>query len=391
VTKGNLQRTAATNLAAEQIQLARSTSAINIPTGASPARTVTVANTVYTINQSAKYLASDSTTSVCDGASASLAYKLVTVTVTWEGMGQIKPVRVDTLKAFGVGSDGLGSTGALAIQVAGADGTGKAGLTVTLSNGTTTVSDTDGCAIFVGVAVGTYSATINAPGYVGAANTQLNTKSGLGVTIGNLSRVSFTYDQARSFNIRVDSPVAGAQVPTTIPMLFSATSLPETTFPACTSTAPIAACSTSPTATVDGVVKELYPAIITLRLGTCTQTPASQITSDIRPIGTVGSTVTVPLGAITVTVAKALSATTPIAGRTVTFTHGSPNTGCTSADTYTVITGSTPTSLALPYGTWTVSTPVYNSSGQPTAVLISQNVTVSPTTRTQPSTLVVSL
>jgi prepilin-type N-terminal cleavage/methylation domain-containing protein len=392
VTKGNLQRTAATNLAAEQIQIARSTSAINILTGASPVRTETVGNTVYTINQFAKYLSADSTTSVCDGASAALAYKLVTVTVTWDDMGSIKPVRVDTLKAFGVGSDGLGTSGALAIGVSGADGTARGGLTVTLNTGASSVSDDDGCTIFVGLTAGTYTATINTVGYVGSANTQSNTKTGLGVTVGNLTRVAFSYDTIRNIAVKVDSPVTGGVVATNLPIRMSTTTLPETDFPACPSAAatPIAACSTPATTAANGAVKELYPAIYTLKLGSCVETAPSQVTTDLRPAATNNLVVPVPVGAGTVSVVKALALTTPIANRTVTFTHAA-GSGCTSGEAYTITTTNTPVTLLVPYGSWTVSTPIYNSSGQPTSALATANVTLSPTARTSTTTLVVSL
>ena len=81
-TRENLQRTAAANLASEQIQIARSLSAIDIPLG-TITRTRQVSGTTYTIAQSSRFLSADATTSVCTGTATVLAYKLVSVKVSW--------------------------------------------------------------------------------------------------------------------------------------------------------------------------------------------------------------------------------------------------------------------------------------------------------------------
>jgi prepilin-type N-terminal cleavage/methylation domain-containing protein len=380
VTKGNLQRSAAANLAAEQIQVARSQPALSID---ALTRTQKVANTTYTITQTVKYLSSDSATSVCDGASAQLAYKLVTVKVTWPTMGSIQPVRTDTLKAVGVGSDGLGTTGALAIGVNGADGTATSGQTVGLSDGSSATTGDDGCAVFVGLTAGTYTATLNTAGYVGLTNEQTTTKTSIGVSAGTVTRTGLSYDTARGLLMAIDSPVSGGIVPSNLPLRLSTSALAPTSFAACPATGtPVAACASAPTSTANGVAKELYPAVYTVKLGTCTESTPSQTSTDLRPSTADGSTATVPLGAVTVKVALAATPAVGIVGRSITLIHASQASGCTSGETYSMTSTANGSTLLVPYGTWTVKIPVLDVTGLIVVSYVYGTVTVSPTGRT---------
>jgi prepilin-type N-terminal cleavage/methylation domain-containing protein len=390
VTRGNLQRTAAANLAAEQIQLARSSSALSIT---NLTRDQTVANTLYTITQTTRFLASDSTTSVCEGASAALAYKLVTVSVKWPGMGSIEPVRADTLKAVGIGSDGLGTNGALALGIAGGTGAPISGMTVTLNNGSTAETEDDGCALFVGLPAGSYTATLNDAGYVGSANTQSVVKSGLGVTAGTLTRTTISYDTARNISVQINAPIAGAMVPATLPMRFSTTTLMETAFPACPATGtPVQACGTVPTSTADGLAKQLFPAQYSVKLGTCTEPVANQLSStsvDLRPAASSGSTVIVPLGGVTVRVERTATPGVGIVGRTITFSHViQSGSGCSTAENYTMSSVAAGSTILLPYGQWRVSTT--SLSGTSPVYSVPDPVTLSSAARLSTITLKVT-
>ena len=367
-TRGNLQRTAASNLLTEQIQLARGMTALTIPTGVTT-RTQAVSNTTYTITQTSKFLSADSTSSVCDGSGAALAYKLVTVAVTWPDMGNIKPVTGNTLKAVGIGTDGLNATGALAIGIGGAAGPNQSGVTVTLSSGQTTTTGDDGCALFVGLPVGVYSAVVNAAGYVGSANTQLVTKTGFGVVAGALTRGNIAYDTARSFVLAAGG-LAGAVVPAGLALQISGGQVTApTVFPVCLAT-PVAACANGPTTGANGLAKEFFPGIYTVKFGTCTESTPSQIISDLTLDSTEGSTVTVPMGTATINVIKTIGGAS-LAGKTITATHAS---GCTETFTTPSVTGGT--KLMLPYGNWTISTP---STSVPTSTPVSLSITLSPT------------
>jgi prepilin-type N-terminal cleavage/methylation domain-containing protein len=344
VARDNSRRNAGTNLAQQQIEAARSLSALSIPDG-KQVTNQTVDGIVYTVTQTSKYVASGASGSTCSGSSNTLAYKLVTVTVTWPNMGSTKPVRTDTLKAVGIGNDVSDATkGTLAVGVVDSDGNPVPDVVVTLSTGTVFTTGDDGCVIFTGLAPGTYTATANQTGYVGILNNQSTSLTNLGVSAGLIAHGTLYYDKARSFNVAFDAP-AGSYVPPTLPIRFSDTVISEYTLPACTS--PLSAgCSTG----APGTVKEIYPAVATLKAGACTETTPSSVGADLRPDTSEGSTVTIPVAAPNVTVQHYVS-NAYISGRQVTFTH---TTGCSESYTYTVTAG-TGTRIALPYGTWTVS------------------------------------
>jgi len=352
VAGDSIRRTTATNLVNTQLETARSLTAQAIPDGR-VVSTSAVNGFVYTVTQTASYVASNSSTSVCAGTGSSLAYKLVTVSVTWPNMGSIKPIRGDTLRAVGIGRDGLDATkGTLAIAVTGSTGQPTAGIAVRLMPGALvqTTGD-DGCAIYVGLTPGTYSASADMTGYMGTANTQLATVGSLGVTAGTVARAALLYDTERSVNVLFNGPV-GALVPATLVLRAGDSYVPEVTLPICTGST-TSACTTA----VPGTVNNLFPETYTIKAGACTESSASQTVIDLRAPASNGTTVTVPIGAATVKVALTLTPTIGIAGRTVTFTHASPATGCTAADTLTTLSVAAGSTLLVPYGTWKVSVP----------------------------------
>ncbi len=373
VAGDNIKRTAAANLAMKQIENVRSTKATSIPDGQTTTTTV-VGNTTYTIKQLANYVSTDSSTSVCTGSGNTLAYKLVTVTVTWPNMGTIKPIRSDTLKAVGLGADGLDSTlGTLAILVAGTSGAAQSGVTVTLSSGATKTTGDDGCAVFTGVSPATYSVSASMTGYTGVANTQTATLGSLGVSAGGVTRGTLTYDTTRMVSVALDSPT-GAVIPSTMPLRVGDSYLSEYTLSTCPGTV-TSSCTTG----LPGTVKALFPEVYTVKVGACTETSPSSVSVDLRTAGTSTPSVTVPVAAPTIKVQTGSG--TYIVGRTVTIAH---TTGCT--ETYTTPSVSGGGQIALPYGSWTLTT-WKNSTGTQTT---SQTVTLSTTNKTPTITLSVT-
>ena len=385
VASSNIHRTAATNLVNSQLEVARSLDAQTIPDGRQ-VTTQTIGNFAYTVTQTATYVGSNSTTSVCAGTGNSLAYKLVTVLVTWPNMGNIKPVRGDTLRAVGVGSDGLDATkGTLAVSVVGSTSQPTSGIVVTLlPGGIAQTTGDDGCAVFTELTPSTYAATADAVGYVGSANTQAASVTGLGVAAGAIRRGTLLYDTERRVNVLFDAPV-GAIVPSNLPLRVGNSYVSETTVPLCTSTSTVA-CTTA----VPGTVNNLFPESDTIKAGTCTETAPSQVTVDLRPVGADGSTATVPVGAATVKVALTALPAVGLSGRTVTFTHVTPATGCAVGEIYTMTSVSAGSTLVLPYGSWTVSTPILNAFGVQVGVT-TQVVTFNATNKTTTITLLVAL
>jgi prepilin-type N-terminal cleavage/methylation domain-containing protein len=160
----NIRRTTAANLLTRRIEAARATTAQNIP-DSRHVSTAVVGGTTYTLTQDTTYVADKQATSICEDTSGKLLYKLVTVTVTWPEMEAVKPVRGDTLKAVGLGSDGpAAANGALVVIVRDDAGDLVPGAEVDVADQTQITGD-DGCAVFVDLRPNTYrgSAT-GAPG-----------------------------------------------------------------------------------------------------------------------------------------------------------------------------------------------------------------------------------
>lgn len=385
VTRSNINRTTGANLAAKQIESVRTMAATAIPNGTTTT-TETVRDTVFTITQTAKFISSGSTNSVCDGSGTSLAYKLVTVKITWPGMGSVKPVRVDTLKSVSVGTGGLDSNlGSLAIKVASAAGAVQSGVAVTVTSGSTSQSGTtgdDGCVVFFDLAVGTYVATASGTGFVGTANTATASVGSLGVTAGGLTRGTLYYDTAKTIAVTFDSPV-GAVVPATLPLRIGGTYVTtEYTVPRPCPGVVVAACATA----APGTIQSLFPDNYTVKAGGCTETSASSATIDLRTTTSATPSVVLPVAVVTITVRTRPSASTPVVGRTVTITHTSPATGCTSADTFTISSEAAGTTLVLPYGAWTITT---TQSGSTAGTTLSIPLVLSSTNKTATAALVV--
>jgi prepilin-type N-terminal cleavage/methylation domain-containing protein len=371
VAGDNIRRTAATNLLNTQLQTARGLSAQAIPDG----RTVTiraVGGTSYTITQTANYMGSGASASICSGTGSALAYKLVTVRVTWENMGSVKPIRGDTLRAVGIGDDGLDATrGTVALSVVGSTGQPTADVEVTLNPGNIKrITGDDGCAVFTDLAPGGYSATANTVGYVGKLNTQAANSAPLSSVAGGINRGSLLYDTERKINVVFDGPV-GAQVPSNLQLRAGNSYVPETQLPLCVSGSTSACISAVP-----GTTSDLFPESYQFRAGTCTETNPSQVSADIRPASTNGSTVTVPMGAVTVKVVLNAAPTVGVSGRNVIFTHV-PTAGCPLGERYSVTSAANGSTVLIPYGTWVVGVSALNALGVE-VVSAAQPVTLGP-------------
>jgi prepilin-type N-terminal cleavage/methylation domain-containing protein len=385
VVGGNINRTTAANVAASQIESIRTSAASDIADGTTIS-TVTERGTVYTIKQVAKYSDAGSSTSVCAGSGSSLTYKLVTILVTWPKMGSIKPVRSDTLKAVSVGSGTSSlnsSNGALALQVSNAAGAALPNVAVNATSGSTTVagkSDDDGCIVYTNLAVGSWTVTASVAGYSGTGNVQAASISGLTVTAGGLTRATLYYDTAASVAVTLDSP-ATAVVPATLPLRIGGTYLTEYGLSTCPTTV-TASCTTG----VPGTIKGLFPDNYTVKVGSCAESPSSSAVIDLRGATTTPSLV-LPVGAPTVTVRNTVGQA--VSARTITFTHtAQTTTGCTSGETYTATSSGTTTgtAVAIPYGTWTVST---TSKTTGIGALLTSTITLNPTNKAPAVSLVV--
>jgi prepilin-type N-terminal cleavage/methylation domain-containing protein len=349
VASSNAKRVAAANLATKQIETTRSQLAINIPDGTTT-RTETVGGTTYTIAQTASYTTQDTTATLCEGSGGALAHKLVRVVVTWPNMGSVRPVRSDTVKALGMGDEGLDeAVGALAVGVKNSTGGPVAGVTVTITPGP--VSQTtgpDGCAVFLGLVAapgGTdYTARVNQPGYVGQQNVQ-DVSVTQGVTRGNVSVAALAYDTGRQLTVSTNATAsypAVAGIPLGVRSSFTSSGR---VLPVCGSGA---GCATG----VPGTGRFLYPAVYDVWAGNCPTHPrpaGTFVTVDVTPSG---ASATVPLGQVRVRRTSGAGAV-PDGSRVQAVSQA--GNGCLAGQTYNLANLSGGESRAsLPAGTYTI-------------------------------------
>lgn len=357
--RGNDLRVAAASLAGRQIEAVRGTAVVDIPDGQQTS-TATVGSTTFTIRQSASLVAAGASASLCSSTSSDLAYKLVSVTVTWPNMGTVPPVRADTLKALGTGA--LDATkGTLAVQVSRAGATPADGVAVVLSpGGATLTTGVDGCAVFSQLAVGTYSVNLDTAGYVGASNTQLTVVNGVGVSAGQVAHADLLYDQATSIGVQA-GVAAGVDVPAGIPLMMRSAYLSDWLLATC---GPASACSTG----MPGQIQNLFPTQHSLWAGSChdAKTAASVLVVDLGSAAVRGSTVTVPMATADVEV---LVNGTPTSGRPLYAIHAADPGGtaipsCPSGAQLTLpVSQAGGVPVALPYGTWTIATNTAGTGG----------------------------
>ncbi|MFI7589283.1 hypothetical protein ACIB24_19630 [Spongisporangium articulatum] len=342
-TTQNRSRVVAASLASSQIEAVRSAGASAIPSPVSPR---TVGNVPYTVSQTVSAVTSGGSTVTCLTSSLTGVLKLVTVQVTWPGMGSTRPVRSDTLLRS---SD----SGAVAVTVTGASGQPVPGLPVQLSNGASVATDGSGCAVFSPVPLGTYTATLNSSGYTGQANTQAVTSSAVTVSSTGVSKASMVYDVAMSLSYRFVTANSGSTV--------SAAQLAEV--PDSLKTATIASTYATTTQALDTAVTPLFPTTYSVKAGpgaSCTL--ASQDLSSRTPTQ---QTVNVPTADVQVSNFATLLAIGGIRAIYQGPATGSGAISCpvgTSVDVGTVFGLFGDHKVTLPLGAWKIQVP-WNAFG----------------------------
>lgn len=367
VTRSNDQRVVAANLAAQHIEQLRSLRALDIPDGAQ-SQDVPVGSTVYTVTRNANYVSSGTSASLCTGSDNALAFKLVTVTVTWPDMRGVKPVRSDTLRALGLGADGADtSRGTAAVALQTAAGGPFAGVVVTVSpappSGATRTTGLDGCAVFSGLAPGTYTASVNQPDHTGRLGDQAVTLPAFSVAAGQVTRTTQPYDRAGALRATFTHP-AGWGPPPTLGLTLRHPYDGEVRFPDCAlATAPPKQCVSGSPRTATRV----FPGLYGVWAGVCAVAPSSPPTAQVS--GGRTADVSVPVAPLTVDLRSSTGA--PLAGSTL---YASAVTGTTCTVTHALTADATGTvQTSLPSGTWRLSLTADGSgapsSGWPTVTL----------------------
>lgn len=355
VAVDNTQRTTAANLAASQIEVVRGRNAVDIPDGRTTLPVTTIGATTYTVTQDAAYVPLDSGTSCSAGGAP--AFKRVTVTVTWPNMGSTKPVRSDTLRALGFGSEGLESSrGSVAVTVKDGTGAGVEGLAVSVRAATgsptlgTLGTDSTGCAVFTGLTAGTsYVASASTVGYADVDGYQTTQGDTFSAVAGQMITTTLTYAPVGGLAVELEA-VATAAVPSKMPVTVNTSRWAVTPNRAFLDCADVA---TSPTQCVSGTTvrtaSRLFPANYRAWAGTC---------ADAEPAGAVSVAVTAGTSASITAPLAAVQVTSTVNGTNAIYAVHRKETGssarCGNGEVIALgnITKGVTKAFALPYGTW---------------------------------------
>lgn len=358
LSKSNKARVTAANLAAQHIEATRAMEPTAVPDGLTVTSPPPIDGVQFEVRRTANYVASDSGTSLCTGsASASgvrLAYKLVTVNVTWPSMGSVQPVRQDTLLNLGI--DALDPTrGTAAVGVTGPGGLPTPGVTVTLQPGSLVrTTGADGCAVFTGLQPGTsFTAVLGQNPFVSRSSALSVTSTPFTVTAGGVTRVPLQYSPAGAASLTLSGP-SGLVPPTGLGATFTSADLSPTDRPflPCTSSSAYHCLSgTPPTAA------RLWPGTYGVRPGTC----QDGLTATAVPVSVTAGSVasaTLPLAGVRVEVRSSPTATypsgQPLTGYTVYAVHPADSL-CLAQSWPMTPAGGSLQGLALPAGQWTFS------------------------------------
>jgi prepilin-type N-terminal cleavage/methylation domain-containing protein len=361
VARNNRERSVAANLAADEMDAIRQTTFSSLTLGFTTS-SVTVDGVPYTVDRNLEWVGTNATAGECDSTTTTPQVVRATVEVSWTNMKAIQPVKTSTILAPPIGSYASG-LGHVAVRVRNSDALPVGGTPVRVLNSTLGVnqllSTTDassaspGCAFFGFLAPGTYSVSLNTTGYVDRQGTANPTQS-IGVNGGQVASVAFDYDRAASLQLTLAGFNGGTPANSTTVSLGNTGYLPSgwKTFT-----------GTGATRTVSN----LYPYNdgYDVWAGSC---------ADADPEGKNASGVPYWPGAsradsIAVDPNSATSATVTMATVQLNFTrqsgsgavtvnavHASGDPRCSSGQTLAVasftVNGST--TVALPYGTWTL-------------------------------------
>jgi prepilin-type N-terminal cleavage/methylation domain-containing protein len=376
VNRGNRNRSAAAYLAARQLEEVRARAFDTVALG----RTTCVYTTPscnlpapYTVTQDVAWTAPGSTTSSCNvpTGGGTLAYKRVTVTVTWPDMGGVAPVTSQTLLTPPSGSYDP-NEGHILVEVFDRNAAPLAGQTVTVTGPETATQPTtaEGCIFFAYLEPGDYDVSLNTSGYVGRQGDQPALQT-VAVQAGQISTLQFDYDRAATLRPTLVAP-SGAVIPSPMFLTVANSNLTVGTL-----SFPQSATGTGPTRTI----APLFPFASGYQVwtGSCADADPDAHPGGSRPAalasnpGATTTTGTAVLDAVDVVVRRTVFLSqVPVSNATVTAIHAGGGAGCPSGETLTTPTltnSSGQLRLALPYGSWTIQATGGGRTGTATVVL----------------------
>lgn len=395
LTRSSRANEVAANLAAQQVDVARS--AKDVFSVVSGTVTQTIDGTQYTITKVAGWVTSTGTVADCGTSQGILQNKTLNVSVSWAGMRPgTKPVQASTLLAP-AGPVNDPASGTILVHVTNASGAGVANIPITAKpdatitpNTAATITpgppstDADGCSYALKVTPGAYTVTVGKAGDGSISNSQVQVPTvKVSVVAGQSAVVEMQYDKAATPVLALAA--AGTLIPTNLPMTYIPQSDPYTTVPTITgvtATTPLFPFGSGYQVFAGAFMSSgAQPTCLSVDPQQWTQQNAaghvgSRAAAIPAPSGTSAAAVAMPVVSIAVS-GKWLVAKSAVAASTV----GDP--GCATATTASVMTLTYPKSagnaavIALPYGTWMV----YALSNQGDALTSSALVDVSKITR----------
>ena len=156
---------------------------------------VVMGKIAYVVDSRAEWIADSKGTTDCTANGAAADYLKITSVVSAKNI-PLKPIVVTSTVTPAPGTF-TSDEGSLAVAVVGADGTGRAGVNVSINGPANDVqlTDANGCAFFGYEPVGGYNVTAAASGYVDA-NGNANATGTSSVGSQTVATLSLTYDQA---------------------------------------------------------------------------------------------------------------------------------------------------------------------------------------------------
>ena len=347
-------REVATNLAAEAIDKARSTTDYIALSGNTTTQVVN--GETYTILRTVTSYSSLGTASPCDGtAGAFIKYKKISIRVTWPRMKDgTRSVRAETLLAPGASSfdPTKGNIGAKVVNALGQPVEGISVRVVGSSTNRLQYTDEAGCAFFEGLTPGAFTVTADSAGYV--TSTGVFTPSQpASVATGATTPIVFDYDLVGS--LRAGLGDSEHPAPATMTLSIGQTALLPDGHTAYAGT---------------GTPRELinlfpFASGYTMWAGTCTDSDPEGVggTGAYYPdeargaavqATTSGTAPVVDIAMAKVRVAVISDSTgSPVSGATVTATHAG-DAICDLPESYALgsTDGSGDVKASLPWGTW---------------------------------------
>lgn len=173
ISGSNKARAIASGLAQEDLERLRSFKAAAL-TGLDQTRPQRVAGVLYTIVSRTDPVSDPSGAATCASNDSNGSYLKASSTVTWPAMRGIDPVRMDTLIA-----QPNPAAGALAVTITNAANGPVPNIPVTITGPETFTESTnsEGCVLYGNLPIGEYTITVQAPGYVEANGTPLESYS----------------------------------------------------------------------------------------------------------------------------------------------------------------------------------------------------------------------